>query len=86
MDMLGGIVGDETKQTMVLETIQNTLESIAEEQNLPFNEFFVTIKARDNEFNPVFHIFRSETIEGKTKTTFVRELTIKEIIKPPKDE
>lgn len=73
-NLVGGLVD---KERITRDTIQTTLENIAEELGCEWNEFFVMIKPIDNEFNMNFYIYQNQ--ESKAPT-FVREISLKEIL------
>jgi len=73
-NLVGGLVD---KERITRDTIQTTLENIAEELGCNWNEFFVMIKPIDNEFNMNFYIYQNK--ESKAPT-FVREISLKEIL------
>ena len=73
-NLVGGLVD---KERITRDTIQTTLENIAEELGCNWNEFFVMIKPIDNEFNMNFYIYQNQ--ESKAPT-FVREISLKEIL------
>lgn len=71
-ELLGGLI-DKEKATR--ETITNSLEDFCEELNVPYNDCFITIKPKNEEFGFVIHLFK--IIDGKP--TVVREVPLKEI-------
>lgn len=73
-NMLGGLVN---KEQMTHDTIQNTLEDIAEELGCSYTDFFVMIKPNDEEFNMKFYIYLSPE---NTAPKFVREISLTEIL------
>jgi hypothetical protein len=72
--LVGGLVD---KERITRDTIQTTLENIAEELGCEWNEFFVMIKPIDNEFNMNFYIYQNQQSKAPT---FVREISLKEIL------
>jgi hypothetical protein len=73
-NLMGGLID---KEQITHDTIQTTLENIAEELNCNWNEFFVMIKPTDNEFEMKFYIYQQATGEAPK---FVREISLKEIL------
>ena len=79
-NLLGGLVN---KEQITFDTIQGTLENVAEELGCSYKELFIKIAANDDEFSPVFHIFKTEpytNIETVPRFKFIREITLKEIL------
>lgn len=72
-NIMGGLID---KEQITHDTIQTTLENIAEELNCDFKDFFVMIKPINDEFDMKFYIY--QTIEGKP--VFQREISLKEIL------
>jgi hypothetical protein len=72
-NIMGGLID---KEQITHDTIQTTLENIAEELNCDFKDFFVMIKPTNDEFDMRFYIY--QTIEGKP--VFQREISLKEIL------
>jgi hypothetical protein len=78
--LLGGMVDTEK---ITFDTIQSALEDVAEELGCSHKELFIKIAASDEEFSPIFHIFKTETytsLETIPRFKFVREITLKEIL------
>jgi len=78
--LLGGLVD---KEQITYDTIQGTLEDVAEELGCSYKELFIKIAASDDEFSPVFHIFKTEpytNLETIPRFKFIREITLKEIL------
>ena len=73
-NLVGGLVD---KERITRDTIQTTLENIAEELGCEWNEFFVMIKPIDNEFEMNFYIYQNAINKAPT---FVREISLKEIL------
>jgi len=73
-NLVGGLVD---KERITRDTIQTTLENIAEELGCEWNEFFVMIKPIDNEFEMNFYIYHQKKGESPK---FVREISLKEIL------
>jgi hypothetical protein len=71
-NLLGGLI--DTEQ-IVHDTIQSTLENVAEELNCTHKELFIMIKPIDESFTMKFYIYK---IEQSPK--LVREITLKEIL------
>jgi hypothetical protein len=79
-NMMGNFV--DTEQ-ITRDTIQGTLEDIAEELGCTHKELFIKISAIDEDFNPVFHIFHTieqNDFEKIPNYRFVREISLKEIL------
>ena len=70
--MLGGLLNTEQ---IVRDTIQTTLENVAEELQCSHNELFIMIKPVNAEFDMKFYVYK---IEQSPK--LVREITLKEIL------
>ena len=73
-NLMGGLVD---KEKITHDTIQTTLENIAEELNCNWNEFFVMIKPYNGDFEMVFYIYHQKHGEAPK---FVREISLKEIL------
>jgi hypothetical protein len=58
------------------DTIQSTLESVAEELGCSHKEFFLMIKPTNEEFDMKFYIFKQE----EKIPQFIREISLKEIL------
>jgi hydroxypyruvate isomerase len=71
-NLLGGLI--DTEQ-IVHDTIQSTLENVAEELNCTHKELFIMIKPIDESFTMKFYIYK---IEQSPK--LIREITLKEIL------
>ena len=71
-NLLGGLFD---KNKIVHDTIQTTLENVAEELNCGFNELFIMIKPIDETFTMKFYIYK---IEKSPK--LIREITLNEIL------
>lgn len=82
--MLGSLLnGMVNTEKITFDTIQGALENIAEELGCSHKELFIKISASDEEFSPIFHIFRTESytsLETIPRFKFVREITLKEIL------
>ena len=77
MNMLAGLMGGLVdKEQMTFDTIQSTLDDVAEELGCNYNDFFIMIKPIDDEFKMKFYIYKIE--EGIPKP--IREITLKEIL------
>jgi hypothetical protein len=77
MNMLAGLMGGfVNKEQMTFDTIQNTLENVAEELGCSFTDFFIMIKPVDGDFKMKFYIYKIEN--GVPKP--IREITLKEIL------
>jgi hypothetical protein len=72
-NMLGGFVD---KEQITYDTIQSTLENVAEELGCSFKDFFIMIKPTNENFDMKFYIYKLEN--GTPK--LVREITLKEIL------
>lgn len=64
------------KEEATNDTIQNSLENVAEELNCSYKDLFFMIKPTDEEFN--FKVYIYQTKDGKP--SLAREITVKEII------
>lgn len=71
--LLGNLVD---KEKITHDTIQGTLEDVAEELDCDYKEFFVMIKPMTEKFEPKFYIYKLQ--EGKPK--LIREISLKEIL------
>ena len=71
--LLGGLVD---KEQITHDTIQDTLENVAEELGCKATELFIMIKATNEEFH--FKCWVYKTIDGSPK--LVRQITLKEIL------
>ena len=71
-DLLGGLID---KERITHDTIQSTLEDVAEELGCNHNELFIMIKPIDETFTMKFYIYK---IENTPK--MIREITLKEIL------
>ena len=58
------------------DTIQSTLESVAEELCCSHKEFFLMIKPTNEEFDMKFYIFKQE----EKLPVFIRKISLEEII------
>ena len=58
------------------DTIQSTLESVAEELGCSHKEFFLMIKPTNEEFDMKFYIYKL----GENVPQFIREISLKEIL------
>jgi hypothetical protein len=79
-NLLGGMVNTEK---ITFDTIQGALENVAEELGCSHKELFIKISALDEEFSPIFHIFKTEPyshLETIPRFKFIREITLKEIL------
>ncbi len=84
MGMLDGLLGGLVdKEQITFDTIQGTLEDIAEKLRCSHTELFIKIAAGDDEFSPVFHVFKTEPythLDTIPRYKFIREITLKEIL------
>jgi len=84
MNMLAGLMGGLVdKEQITRDTIQSTLENVAEELGCSHKELFIKIATDGEDFNPIFHIFQTEpynTLETIPRFKFIREITLKEIL------
>jgi hypothetical protein len=71
--LMGGLVD---KEQITFNTIQATLENVAEELGCNYKDFFIMIKPIDEEFTMKFYIYKMD--EGVPRP--VREITLKEIL------
>jgi len=72
-DLMGGLVD---KEQITYDTIQTTLEDVAEELGCSYKDFFIMIKPTNDDFDMKFFIYKLEN--GVPK--MVREITLKEIL------
>ena len=72
-DLMGGLVD---KEQITYDTIQTTLEDVAEELGCNYKDFFIMIKPTNDDFDMKFFIYKLEN--GVPK--MVREITLKEIL------
>ena len=72
-NLMGGLVD---KEQITYDTIQTTLEDVAEELGCNYKDFFIMIKPTNDDFNMKFFIYKLEN--GVPK--MVREITLKEIL------
>lgn len=71
--LMGGFVD---KEQMTFDTIQSTLENIAEELECSFTDFLIMIKPINEDFAMRFDIYKMEN--GVPK--FIRKIELKEIL------
>lgn len=64
------------KENSIRETIINTLDNLSEELDCGFEDLFVTIQPVNEDFD--FKMYVYQKINGKP--SFVREITLKEIV------
>tara|TARA_R110000868_G_scaffold181220_4_gene422058 strand:- start:933 stop:1175 length:243 start_codon:yes stop_codon:yes gene_type:complete len=77
MNILAGLMGGLVdKEQMTFNTIQSTLENVAEELGCSYKDFFIMIKPLDENFVMKFYIYKIEN--GVPKP--IREITLKEIL------
>jgi hypothetical protein len=72
-NLLGGLID---KEKITHDTIQSTLENVAEELNCTFKDLFIMIKPIDETFTMKFYIYKLEN--GAPK--FVREIPLSEVL------
>ena len=72
-DLMSGLVD---KEQITYDTIQTTLEDVAEELGCNYKDFFIMIKPTNDDFDMKFFIYKLEN--GVPK--MVREITLKEIL------
>lgn len=72
-NLMGGLVD---KEQITYDTIQETLENVAEELGCSYKDFFIMIKPLNDNFDMKFYIYKLEN--GVPK--MVREITLKEIL------
>jgi hypothetical protein len=65
------------KEAATYDTVQGTLEAVAEELQLPHTDFFIMIRPMDAEFNHKYFICKYDSAGNPVK---VREITLKEIL------
>jgi hypothetical protein len=73
-ELLGSLVD---KEQITHDTIQETLENVAEELGCSYKDFFIMIKSTDETFTMKFYIYKTENNVPK----FIREITLKEILR-----
>lgn len=73
-NLLSGLVDTEK---ITHDTIQSTLQDVAEELGCNWNDFAIHIKPKNEKFEMKFYIFKQ--IQGQ-RPEFVREITLKEIL------
>lgn len=71
--LMGGLVD---KEQITFNTIQATLENVAEELGCSYKDFFIMIKPTNENFEMKFYIYKMDN--GTPKP--VREITLKEIL------
>jgi hypothetical protein len=71
--LMGGLVD---KEQITFNTIQATLENVAEELGCSYKDFFIMIKPTNENFDMKFYIYKMDN--GTPKP--VREITLKEIL------
>jgi len=72
-NLLGGLID---KEKITHDTIQSTLENVAEELNCTFKDLFIMIKPIDETFTMKFYIYKLENAAPK----FVREIPLSEVL------
>lgn len=72
-NLMGGLVD---KEKITHETIQNTLENVAEELQCSFSELFIMIKPINEDFDMKFYIYK--IIDGVPNP--IREISLKEVL------
>lgn len=72
--MLGGLLD---KEQMIYDTIQSSLETVAEELNCTPKDFFIMIRPSDDEYNFKLFICKYDEQGNPCK---VREMLLKEIL------
>jgi hypothetical protein len=78
MGFLDGLMGSLVDPVKIThDTIQGTLEDVAEELGCTHQDFFVMIKPCNETFTMRFYIYRTDS----GKPTLVREITLEEILK-----
>jgi hypothetical protein len=84
MSMLGSLLGGMVDtEKITFDTIQGALEDVAEELGCSHKELFIKISASDEDFSPIFHVFRTEpyaSLEKIPRWKFVKEITLKDIL------
>jgi hypothetical protein len=71
--LMGGLVD---KEQITFNTIQATLENVAEELGCSYKDFFIMIKPTNENFEMKFYIYKMDG--GNPKP--IREITLKEIL------
>lgn len=72
-NLLGGLVD---KERITFDTIQGTLEDLADELKCSYKDFFIMIKPVSEDFCMKFYVYKIQN--GKPE--IVREITLKEIL------
>jgi len=73
-NLMSGLVNTEK---ITHDTIQNTLEDLAEELGCNYTDFWIMIKPVNETYTMKFWVYKQE--QGKAPV-FVREITLKEIL------
>ena len=73
-NLLGGLVD---KEQIIFDTLQETLEGLAEELQCSHKELFVMIKPCNERFDPKCWVYKNNE---KGIPILVREVTLKEIV------
>ena len=73
-NLMGGLVD---KEKITHDTIQSTLEDIADELGCSHTDFFVMIKPKDADFSMKFYIYHTPE---NAAPKFIREISLKEIL------
>lgn len=77
MNMLAGLMGSFVKkEQMTYDTIQETLENVAEELNCTYKDFFIMIRPIDENGNFILYVCKYDEKGNPEK---VREITLKEV-------
>lgn len=72
-NLLGGLID---KEKITHDTIQSTLENVAEELNCTFKDLFIMIKPINETFTMKFYIYKLEN--GAPK--LIREIPLSEVL------
>ena len=72
-NLMGGLVD---KEQITFNTIQGTLENVAEELGCSYKDFFIMIMPMGEDFSMKFYIYKLDN--GVPKP--IREITLKEIL------
>jgi hypothetical protein len=78
-NLMGGLVD---KEKITHDTIQSTLEEVAEELGVDHSEFFIMIKPVSVTYTMKFYIYRMQNEAPK----LIREITLKEIFSVEPDD
>lgn len=76
--MLGKLVGGLVdKESIANDMISSILEKVSEENNLSARNFFIAIKAIDNDFNIKLELYSKESGQPR----YVKDLSLNQLLK-----